>query len=482
MSLEVKPFGSGVAATLRSPLTYVALGTTLVLIAYVVPLATIVATSRDLDPGPTARAWILSSMSVGLAAALLASGVVGDSLGRRRTYALGLVALALGSVVCAVAPDALVLVIGRVVQGAGGAAVLSCGLATVAHITPPGPARANATAIWGASVGLGITLGAILTAVLDLGSGWRPSYAATAVLAALLVVPSLRLLPESGASVGAAAGTSAGASAGPGARGRRIDIGGLVLLVVAMTAVVSALTQARDGIDAATVALAVVTLLALVGFVVVERRVGDPLLDPELLASPRFRAATLGSFVLGVGMIGMTSFAPTMAQLTMGAGLWGAAAPVLAWSVTSVITALSLRFSPIALDGSRPLGILLLLVAASQMLAIGVDETSSLFRLTWPMAVAGVFTGALNGLLGREAVASVPPVGAAMGSGANNTARYLGAACGITLFVVIATHSGAGLGDGWGIAATTMSVLTTLGAVGVLVLGRAPVVPAPARS
>ena len=49
----------------------------------------------------------------------------------------------------------------------------------------------------------------------------------------------------------------------------------------------------------------------------------------------------------------------------------------------------------------------------------------------------------LNALLGREAVASVPPDRAAMGSGANNTARYLGAACGITLFVVVATHAGA---------------------------------------
>ena len=58
------------------------------------------------------------------------------------------------------------------------------------------------------------------------------------------------------------------------------------------------------------------------------------------------------------------------------------------------------------------------------------------------MVIAGVATGLLNALLGREAVASVGADRAAMGSGANNTARYLGAAVGITLFVVIATHVG----------------------------------------
>jgi hypothetical protein len=71
--------------------------------------------------------------------------------------------------------------------------------------------------------------------------------------------------------------------------------------------------------------------------------------------------------------------------------------------------------------------------------------------------VAGVATGVLNAVMGREAVASVPPDRAAMGSGSNNTARYLGAACGITVFSVLLSHSGEGTGaaelvDGWSVA------------------------------
>jgi predicted MFS family arabinose efflux permease len=89
------------------------------------------------------------------------------------------------------------------------------------------------------------------------------------------------------------------------------------------------------------------------------------------------------------------------------------------------------------------------------------------------MFVTGLATGVLNALLGREAVASVPPDRAAMGSGANNTARYLGAACGITLFVVVATHAGADLLAGWNVAVLVAAALSLLGAATVAWSGRA---------
>lgn len=432
-----------------------ALGTSVTLVAYVVPMATVVATARDLGAGSAGRAWVLSAMSVGLAAFLLASGVVGDGLGRRRTYALGLATLGVAGVVAALAPSTAVLVVARVLQGAGGAAVLSCGLATLAHVFPPGPRRGHATAVWGASVAVGVAAGSVLTAVLDVGSGWRPSYWAVAAASLLLVPPSLRALPDSGAG-----------------GGRRIDVAGLGLLVVTMTAAVSALTQARTGVDAATLALAAVAVLALVAFVAVERRVAGPLLDPDLLGSSGFRAATLGSFTLGVGMIGVASFVPTMALVVLHQGLWGAAVPVLAWAGLSIVASLALRHAPWPLAGTAPIGILLVLVAGGMLLGLGVDASSGLTRLTLPFAVTGVFTGLINALLGREAVATVPPARAAMGSGANNTARYLGAACGITLVVSLANAAGGGPAGGWDLAVVSAAALTALGGAGVVLLGR----------
>ncbi len=243
-----------------------------------------------------------------------------------------------------------------------------------------------------------------------------------------------------------------------------VDLPGLVLLVAAMTLAVSALTQGRNGIDVLTVVLAVVALAALVAFVVVERRVRQPLLDPELLRGPRFRAATGGSLVLGAGMIGMASFTPALVQLGFGYGLWSATLPVLGWAGTSVVASLLVRRIPHPLEGPRPVAFFLVVVAVGQLLVHGIHPDSSLARLVLPLIVCGIGTGVLNAVLGRESIASVPPDRAAMGSGAQNTARYLGAAIGITLFVTVATHTGADLFDGFNNAALVAGGLTLLGA------------------
>ncbi|WP_051551777.1 MFS transporter [Nocardioides sp. URHA0020] len=433
----------------------IALGTALVLVTYVTPMATVPATAADLGAGPVARAWILSSMSVGLAAALLAAGVLGDASGRRRVYAAGLGAIGLGALACALAQEPVLFVAARVVEGVGGAAVLACGLAVLAHDYAPGPARVHATSIWAASVGLGITAGAVLAAALDIGSGWRETYAVVGVLALLLLLPSLRRIGESSA-----------------AEPQRIDVPGLLLLVAAMTLLVSALTQGRNGIDAPTVVLAVLAVVAAVGFGLVERRVLQPLVDPALLRAPRFRAATLGSLTVGLGIIGMSSFVPTVAQLGLGTDLWTASLLVVAWSGTSVVTSYLVRHLPHPLEGPRPVAALLVLVATGQLTGYGLDASSGVWRLAVPMFVAGLATGVLNAVLGREAVASVPPDRAAMGSGANNTARYLGAACGITLFVVVATHAGADLLAGWNVAVLVAAGLTLVGAAAIAWSGR----------
>lgn len=81
--------------------------------------------------------------------------------------------------------------------------------------------------------------------------------------------------------------------------------------------------------------------------------------------------------------------------------------------------------------------------------------------------------GLLNALLGREAVASVEPDRAAIGSGANNTARYFVAAVGITSFVVIATRTGNDLAAGWNVAIVVSAAISLVGAGAVAIAGRA---------
>ena len=169
----------------------------------------------------------------------------------------------------------------------------------------------------------------------------------------------------------------------------------------------------------------------------------------------------------------MTSFVPTVAQLGLGAvcGLpacWSSrgrrpASPRPISSGISVDPWTARRRWRSCSLSSRS-------VSSS---ATGCTRLRARGASSQPLIVAGLATGVLNALLGREAVASVPPDRAAMGSGANNTARYVGAAVGITMFVIIATHSGPDLAAGWNVAVLVSAVVTMSGAIGVALVAGA---------
>src|SRR5687767_6813237 len=112
--------GSTIAA--RRALGVAALGTLLTLFAFTAPLATLNSTAASLGADLAGRIWILSSMSIGLGAALLATGTIADDTGRRRSFVAGAAVLAVASVVAALAPNVLVFVLARLLQGVGGAA------------------------------------------------------------------------------------------------------------------------------------------------------------------------------------------------------------------------------------------------------------------------------------------------------------------------------------------------------------------------
>jgi hypothetical protein len=111
----------------------------------------------------------------------------------------------------------------------------------------------------------------------------------------------------------------------------------------------------------------------------------------------------------------------------------------------------------------------LLVVAAGLAALAGLHPGDGLGRLLPGLVVAGLGSGVLNAALGRQAVSSVPAGRAGMGSGANNTARYLGSAVGVTIAAVLATRPVAGgLLVGWNAAVLVSVLFSVLGAAVVL--------------
>jgi MFS family permease len=440
-------------------LTITAGGTLLALFVFTAPLAIVPSVAEGLHAGTVATSWILSSMSLGLAMALLSAGAIGDDFGRRRVFVWGAVVLAAGSAMSGLAPNALTFVLGRVVEGIGAAAVIACGLAVISHTFPPGPSRAHATGIWGACLGAGIAIGPLVGAVADTAGDWRYTYATITVLSVVLAVAGRVWLAESHSG-----------------RARKIDVVGSVLLGAGLGSLLAALTEGRQGwtspLELTLIAGAVILLA---GFVAHQRKASGAMLDLSLFRRPALISATAGSFVTGAGITALMAFMATMLERGMAYSTITASVLVLAWSAASVVTALLTRRIPPSVSGGVKMSAGLLVISAGLVPLTMLTSGSSRWLLVVGLVVAGIGTGVVNATLGREAVASVPPTLAGTGSGINNTSRYVGSAIGVTVVTIIAVHPGGDLVAGWNIAALVCIMLSVVGAALVYLFHRADV-------
>lgn len=452
----------------RRTLASATLGTLAVLVAFTAPLANLNQTAAGLDAGSSGRTWILSSMSIGMGAFLLTAGRVADDFGRRRTFMAGTAILAVGSLVAALTPDVEVFVLARIVMGAGGAAVIAAGLGMLAVSFPDPLERARATGLWGASVGAGIAVGPILSTWLGRWHSWRDVYVLVALGAVVL------------------AATATGCAESRAAHRARLDVPGVALLAAGTTALLAGLTEGHQGWTRPLVLVLLALGVALLtAFVVVERRSDHPMLDLGLFRRPAFAAVTAAALATGGGIIALLSFVSGFAGIALGLPPTTTAWLMLAWSGPSVVTAIAARRLPHHWTGRSRMGIALVVIALGQLMLWGVDTGSGPWRFVPGLLLAGVATGVLNAALGRESVASVPPAQAGLGSGANNTARYLGSALGVTVVSVVAAPSGAttaaSLVDGWNRAALVTAAVSLLGALVVLLVGERAAVAAPAE-
>jgi MFS family permease len=433
-----------------------AAGALLVLVTFTTPLTTIVSTAAGLDAGPGAQAWVLSAMPVGAAAGLLSSGAIGDDYGRRRAFLAGTLLLAGASLLGALAPTALVLILARILQGLGGAAMLSCGLGLIGHAFLEGPGRVRATGVWGAALGAGNAVGPILAAGIAALGGWRLAYAAIALAAAALALAGWKLLTESRA-----------------ARPRPVDWAGALLIGSGLAVFMAGLVEGRTGWTQPTVIVLVALGLALVvAFVAVERRIKHPMLDLALFGRPDFVGATVAALASGLGVLALTSLVPLVIERGLGEGAVLASVVLLAWSATSVLSALGVRWLPERVSPRAQLVAGLVGCAAGQLALAGLTPDSPMGRLLPGLVVCGAFNGVLNAALGSQAVASVPANRAAMGSGANNTARYVGSGIGIATVTVLLTRPDAAPGAAGVLSGWNVAVLLTVGfsLVGALVV------------
>ncbi|WP_330304847.1 MULTISPECIES: MFS transporter [unclassified Streptomyces] len=426
--------------------------TAVALMTYTAPMVTLPDTVATLHTSVSAQAWLLNGTPLGLAALLLVAGSLADDYGRRRIFLAGTVALGITTALGALANSTLLFTLTRIAQGAASAAILASSLGLIVHAFPTPRGRLHATGVWGAFVSGGIAVGPLIAGAIA-GWDWRAAYAVLGAAALIVALLSARALTESRAP-----------------RGGRPDLAGALTFGLALVSLVAALTLGRDGWLRAPVGLLVLAFLVLTSaFVVVERRSRTPMIDLGLLRHRRFLASSAGGLFTGLAVIGLFSFLPALLQRTLGLSAMDTAWLFLLWSGLSFTVALQARRLAGRVSPRHQLTLGFTLHAVGVLAMLGAVDAGSWLRLLPGLVIAGVGSGLLNAALPLLAVESVPVQRAAMGSGAQQTFRYIGSCAGVALTIALVTSTG-GLAHGADIAIGVSAGLAMLAAVSVLVL------------
>src|SRR5271165_3309706 len=258
-------------------LTVILVGVLLPMIDFFIVNVALPTIDTDLRASQPLLELVVSGYATAYALLLVLGGRLGDSLGRKRLFLLGMAAFTVTSLACGLAPTATFLVIGRVAQGASAAMMVPQVLATIQAATT-GERRTRALARYGATGGLAAVLGQVLggllvSANID-GLGWRPIFLVNVPIGVAGLLLARRYVPD----------TRHGAPA-------PIDGPGTALLGLTVLALLIPLTEGRSlRWPAWTIALLVVAPLAAVAFARLERRAEragrTPLVPPSLLQHP----------------------------------------------------------------------------------------------------------------------------------------------------------------------------------------------------
>ena len=168
-------------------------------------------------------------------------------------------------------------------------------------------------------------------------------------------------------------------------------------------------------------------------FAIHETRTASPLVDIRLFTNPHFVTVTVAAFAAGLGVIALTSYTPILVEQGMHGSALAGAVPIVVWSGVSVVVAVLARHLRRWISADAQLAIGLVIIGAGLAMLGPLHDGDTLIRLLPGFAIAGLGTGLLNAALGGQAVATVPAHHASMGSGTNNTARYLGSGLGVAI-------------------------------------------------
>lgn len=415
--------------------------------------------------------WFVNAFTLAFAAFILAAAALGDRVGRRTVFVLGIAVFTAASIAAALSTSPEMVIIARAVQGLGAAGIMPLSLTLLAGSVSAGR-RPAMIGIWGGVAGLGVALGPLVGGAVVEGWNWQAIFWINVPVGIIALPLALFALPNT-----------------RGARAR-IDVAGVLLAGLGVLGVVYGIVRGNDaGWDSLEIVGSLGAGIALlVAFVLWELRAHAPLLPLRLFRDRSFTAANLAGFAFSLGMFGSTFILIQFLQVVRGASPLQAGLQTMPWTLAPMFVA-PLAGLLAARIGTRTLMVsgLVMQTAALVWMALQLREDIAYLELIPPFLLAGIGMGLTFAPMSTAVLARMPEADHAKASGTNSTLREVGTALGVAVLTAVFLGQGGQLTPTGYVHAAVPAVLIGaavlgIGAIAALFLpGRADATPPATR-
>jgi EmrB/QacA subfamily drug resistance transporter len=380
---------------------------------------------RDLEGSASSLQWVLAAYTLSFAVGLVTASRVGDRVGRRRMFLVGLVGFTVASLLCGLAPSAGLLIAARVAQGLCGAVMIPQGLAMVKVSFPPEDLQ-KAFVPFGPVMGLSAVLGPVLAGLLlhlDVaGTGWRAVFLVNVPVGVVATSIAVRYLPRRPLPDPTV----------------RLDPVGSALVTLAALMLVYPLVQGRElGWPTWTFALMAGSGVVFALFALSERRSAHPVLEPTLFTHRGFVAGLVFLVTFMVALSGLMLIFNLYVQVGLGYGALHAGLALSPWAFGIAVGA-GLSGAVLAPRLGRRVLHIGLLVTVVAMIAlwwtVGAAGSDVTVRDLAPSTfVAGVGSGMIFAPLFDIILADLEDTEVGTGSGLLDGVQQYGGAVGVAV-------------------------------------------------
>ena len=430
------------------PMPFIALGVAMIIVDGTIVNVAIPSIIKDIGLTTTDAEWVNSIYALVFASLLLITGRLGDIFGRRNLFAIGTVIFVVASAVAAVAPNPGILILGRFLQGIGGAMILPNSLSTV-NALYQGKDRNIAFGIWGATIGGTAALGPLLGGWLTTSFSWRWAFLINLIFGPIIIFGLIKYVRN---------------TYDPRAK-RGFDPFGTVLSIAALGSLIFALIEGQNygwwtpkegelsffGINwtwniAPSGVAFIISAVSAILFIVIERRrarLGKiVLLDFVLFRIRSFSMGNVAALIVQLGEFGLLFVLPLFLSSVLGYSALTIGVVLLALAMGAFFAG-PLAGQLAAKFGGRPIvrvGMVLEVIGI-----LGISFTVSPTTTGWALApwlfIYGLGVGFATAQLTSVILVDVPVEESGQGSAVQSTSRQIGAALGTAILGAVLVTS-----------------------------------------